>query len=789
MENRRWTRTHRVRKVVLALTLFVVGAALVGGSARADSGTFSGSITPTTCGPMHPIDVAPGETTIDVTAAMTISANDIKLELYDPTGKQIVDRDTLTSPETIHYADANLAPGTYNAQVCPFAGGVILEPYTYTGTYATSNAPVIGVPGSTDGGTGTATAPRRVAGKLVFSPATVIDAQRTEGEPLNFIDGTGFWESGPWGTSTQNSFIHRSTDGLDWHVDSPVGLRPDPGPGGGDTDVAADDQGNIYFVDLEALVNLGTSVSNDRGNTWRKNPVAVQNAAVDRQWYAVDNGTTAGADDNTVFLSFHVLAVGTFIYSSPGSKGSGDPVGGLVWQSASAKSPVPLANDASCGQLRFDRVKRNLYYACGEGSHVRITIGHVNPGQRTGIEFRNVNAPASPGGGDVGHLFPSVATDAAGNVYASWIDESDNNVYYSYSTDEGATWSTPVQVNSAPATTNEFLWAQGGDAGTVVLAWLGTDAAGTPDSYPSWKNDPQGATAIKWHGYVSTITAAASRKPVLAQQRFTEKPMHYGQICNQGTLCLASGGDRTMADFFGFNLDSQGGIRFVYNDTTSQHHGAHLYEIRQLKGRTPAGGSLNRPVPANPIADAAGDAQWPHYSPTGAGANLSQLDLRGLAVSQPSAGVLRVKMTAGSLASLAAPSGKTTSVWLTRFQALSVGNKGEEAYRIFYVGAQSVGGAKPSFFAGTTTCTDTDPGNCKVVSYPVQMTAAGAVCGNTISVDVVLGSFSQPVQGATLYNVTALAFGRNADTDLYADVDATPSFDYALGSATGGTAC
>src|SRR6266511_1518869 len=60
------------------------------------------------------------------------------------------------------------------------------------------------------------------------------------------------------------------------------------------------------------------------------------------------------------------------------------------------------------------------------------------------------------------------------------------------------------------------------------------------------------------------------------------------------------------------------------------------------------------------------------------------------------------------------------------------------------------------------------------------MTAAGAVCGNTISVDVVLGSFSQPVQGATLYNVTALAFGRNADTDLYADVDATPSFDYAL---------
>ena len=151
-----------------------------------------------------------------------------------------------------------------------------------------------------------------------------MDAQRTEGEPLNWIDGRHYWESGPWGTSTQNSFIHRSSDGLDFHVDSPVGLRPDPGPGGGDTDIVTDDQGNIYFVDLEALVNLGTSVSNDRGNTWRKNPAAVQNAAVDRQWYTVDNGTT-GADDNTLFLAFHESAVGTYIYSSPGSKGSKTP--------------------------------------------------------------------------------------------------------------------------------------------------------------------------------------------------------------------------------------------------------------------------------------------------------------------------------------------------------------------------------------------------------------------------------------------------------------------------------
>jgi len=36
------------------------------------------------------------------------------------------------------------------------------------------------------------------------------------------------------------------------------------------------------FVDLEALTNLGTSVSHDNGMTWTKNPVAVQQSALDR---------------------------------------------------------------------------------------------------------------------------------------------------------------------------------------------------------------------------------------------------------------------------------------------------------------------------------------------------------------------------------------------------------------------------------------------------------------------------------------------------------------------------
>jgi len=774
-----------------AVMLAVLVAYLPGSARGVGAGTYSGSFTATTCGPMHDVPVATGDTNIVATAAATVTANDITLDLFSPTGSLLVHGDSATSPETVHYASDTLAAGTYHVQVCPFAGALIVDPTTYTGTYSTTTGPAAGVPGSTDGGTGTTPTPKRVPGRLTFAPATVVDAQRTEGEPLNLVDVKGnYWESGPFGTSTQNSWIHRSVDGLDFHVDSPAGLRPDLPPGGGDTDIAVDDQGYAYFSDLEGLVNLGTAVSNDAGKTWRKNPLTVENVAVDRQWFALDDGPTPAASDNTIFMAFHQSAVGTFIYSSPGSTGPNDAVGGLVWQSSSAKAPLPLAGDASCGQLRFDAVKRNLYYACGEGDHVRVTIGHVDPGQRTGIEYRNVNVPRSPGGGDPGNLFVSVATDAAGNVYAGWIDDADHNVYYSYSTDEGATWSTPVQVNSGTAVTNEFLWGQGGDAGTVAYAWIATDRAGSSDDFPNWKRDPQGATAVKWNGYVSLITAAASKKPTLAQQQFTEKPMHYGQICNGGIGCTTSMGDRTMADYFGFNVDRNGAIRIVYDDTTSAHHGAHLYEIRQIKGRTIAGGSVNEPAPANPMTDAAGDAQFPHYGPTAPGPNLPQLDLTKVQVGQPSSGTLRVQMTLASLKSLAPPPGRTSAAWLTRFQALSTGDSGEEAYRIFYVGAQSTAGLAPQYFAGTTTCTNTDPGNCKILQYPIQKAATGRICGNTITIDVPLSGLGPPILGDRLYSVTALAVGRNDDTtDLYADVDASPSFDYVLGSSSGGAGC
>src|ERR1700704_4387933 len=65
---------------------------------------------------------------------------------------------------------------------------------------------------------------------ITFGPATVADAQRTEGEPLNWYDKFGnYWVGAPFGFVSGFSFVQRSTDdGDQFNLVSSTGTRPDP---------------------------------------------------------------------------------------------------------------------------------------------------------------------------------------------------------------------------------------------------------------------------------------------------------------------------------------------------------------------------------------------------------------------------------------------------------------------------------------------------------------------------------------------------------------------------------
>ncbi|GAC1540059.1 MAG: hypothetical protein NVS3B12_26700 [Acidimicrobiales bacterium] len=67
---------------------------------------------------------------------------------------------------------------------------------------------------------------------------------------------------------------------------------------------------------------------------------------------------------------------------------------------------------------------------------------------------------------DYGHQFVNVSLDRAGNAYALYSDN--HNLFYSYSTDKGKTWSKPVQVNKGPSATAIMPWSVAGDAGKLV---------------------------------------------------------------------------------------------------------------------------------------------------------------------------------------------------------------------------------------------------------------------------------------------------------------------------------
>jgi hypothetical protein len=245
---------------------------LLPGAAHGDTApqSFTGSFTATACGTPNDFSVTGANETISVTVDATVASNDLAVNLLHA-GGVVANTDTGVGQEELTYKTAE--GGIYSVQVCPSSApaGPFVDPLTYTGVFTSTSAPAPVPPGSIPGSNGITPQPTYSRWNAGFGPSTAIDAQRTEGEPLDFIDSQGtWWESGPWGTTTQNSFIHRSTDGgKSFHVVSPVQMRPDAGPGGGDTDIVVDDQGYAYFVDLEALVNLGTSVSNDNGNTWR----------------------------------------------------------------------------------------------------------------------------------------------------------------------------------------------------------------------------------------------------------------------------------------------------------------------------------------------------------------------------------------------------------------------------------------------------------------------------------------------------------------------------------------
>ncbi|HLJ66013.1 MAG TPA: hypothetical protein VKX16_01470, partial [Chloroflexota bacterium] len=146
----------------------------------------------------------------------------------------------------------------------------------------------------------------------------------TFGEPtISGIQGNGFeqdvrldnqgriYTSSPGSLSSTISFMWRSLDGGKTFKWVPGATQPDGKlltcVGGGDSELATDSAGNLYFNDL-TLANFSTARSSDQGTTFPTASCAgVPDAGVDRQWYAVDGDPTTSGE---IYLAYDRVAQG-----------------------------------------------------------------------------------------------------------------------------------------------------------------------------------------------------------------------------------------------------------------------------------------------------------------------------------------------------------------------------------------------------------------------------------------------------------------------------------------------
>ena len=346
-------------------------------------------------------------------------------------------------------------------------------------------------------------------------------------------------------------------------------IQPGVGSGGGDIDLASSCETNLLNVSSLNLATTENFLSADQGNHFDQTlpSSSTYSGVVDRQWYDNDGPLT-------VYQSMHDVALG----NTPVVTRSID--GGLTWLPVPGQVINPLQTDAyaaalplnnKLGNIVVDQHRHYLYqvYAAGAtaADNVNGTFLHaawMAVSLDQGVTWTDHLIYAYPSTSmRLDNVFPSVAVDDAGNVYAVWseIDASDPTLhpgtFFSYSTDFGSTWSTPVKVNQGSSQNlTLFPWIDAAGDGGVDIVYYGTSSNVNG-------MDPTTGKGAVWNVFMAQSLSAHTGTPAFATTQITgtnmttNPPIHQGNISTGG---LQPGGtaDRTLADLFQVAIDYAG---------------------------------------------------------------------------------------------------------------------------------------------------------------------------------------------------------------------------------------
>ena len=592
-------------------------------------------------------------------------------------------------------------------------------------------------------------------GQIGFETPAVADPIHTWGEPTIGVDPQGrVFVSGPTGTGTQRSAWEGSVDaGHSFRVITPgpvptaIQSTEDP-PGGGDTDLNFDRSGKQYFADLYALTCLRAATTSDGGASVQQNFLGCDGSpGADRQWLAVYDPPPGTPHQSAytgptplVYLEYNNLL-------GPGPNGGGQwnkSTDGLTYTNAT--SGVTPATEATYspfgpdGYPAIDQQTGKVFQAAGfpngDGSYdLELNIG--TPDAAGNLTFLDAPTASSNGGpnyeglihiadnlpGSPDTLFTVASVDSARNLYVAWALDtgapSGRQVYISASsaTSGWRTWTKPVQVSDGSTGTgdavNVFPWIKAGGPGRADAVWYGSNM----------NVDPSSQSGQAWNVFMNQVVfpvdksgAITGQAPSTTLVKVSPHPMHYNDICLQGTGCINSQGNRNLADFFTVTIDKSGAAEIVYDDTsnglaqpgftptgnqTIDHAGAPVVTVaRQSSGPGLYGSAVSGPsnAPATGISDPSGDALYPVLG----GSNVPGLDVLGSQISLSSNGkTLNITTKVADLTNPATTAATTPGAiyleYVTRWQ---MGNT------IYYAGMSTTATNQPSFYAGKAQSVD-----------------------------------------------------------------------------------
>ena len=386
----------------------------------------------------------------------------------------------------------------------------------------------------------------------------------------------------PCGSSTAECVVFwRSTDGGASFVQPAPNAFLSP-LGGGDSDVIHDGLGHVFAADLRTLVYTGIWRSVDQGNTWTETDMG---PCSDREWIAW-GGPNAKTGPLTVYETQNSGAcVPGALFQFWRSVDDGQTFLPMGVVGANDLAALGYTADATVeggveAKLAVDQVTGDIYIAWAtqaiqDATNATTRILVVSRSTDGGATWTSSLAYAGPLGTSIQNLFPVIAVDHGGNVYAAYstqLDGQNMGVYLVTSTDRAKTWSAAQRVNPADQTA-VFPAIAAGDSGRVDLIWIGTP--GTNVSDPT----------NQWNIFFGQSRNADNSTPRWSTGQISTQVMHRGDICNQGLNCNIFGGNRDLADFISVTIDVDGNANAVWTDDASQSPKAIMF-AKQIGGPT-----------------------------------------------------------------------------------------------------------------------------------------------------------------------------------------------------------